>query len=159
MDNIFITNTNLILKENRSNLTQEDIFKSIPFDFKGKKDFIDFYSLYNGIVFPCGAFLYRDSFYEVSTADYNMLDIGAFFEISDSNNSIIKIWESLKEDIRIKKIISKYLPFANDSSGNMYCIESNTGVIMYLQHETPENIIEVAPSFLDFCNKIQGEMR
>src|SRR5690554_7807604 len=100
MENIFFTDPNLILKENKSNLTQEEILKSIPFDFQGKENFLTFYSLYNGIVFPYGAFFYRDSFYEVSSTDYNMLDIGAFFEISNSNNSIIKMWESLKEDLR-----------------------------------------------------------
>lgn len=159
MKNIFFTDPNLKFKENKSNLTQEEILKNIPFDFQGKKDFIAFYSLYNGIVFPYSAFFYRDSFYEVSSNDYNMLDIGAFFEISNSNNSIVKMWESLKEDLITKEIASKYFPFGNDSSGNMYCIESKSGVVIYLQHETPKDITEVAPSFLDFCNKILGEMR
>ena len=34
-----------------------------------------------------------------------------------------------------------------------------SGIVVYLQHEIPKDITEVAPSFLDFCNKIQGEMR
>ncbi len=159
MKNTFFTDPNLIFKENKSSLTQMNILKSIPFDFQGKKDFISFYTLYNGVVFPCGAFFYRDSFYKVSSNEYNLLDIGAFFEISNSENSILKMWESLKEDLRTKEITHKYFPFGNDSSGNLYCIESKSGVIVYLQHESPKDIIEVAPSFLDFCNNIQSEMK
>lgn len=159
MEKKFFTDPNLVLRGNNSKLTKEQVLDNIPFGFQGEKDFVDFYILYNGIVFPYGAFFYRDFFYKVSNNDYNMLDIGAFFEISDSNHSIIKMWKSLKEDLRTKKISSKYFPFGNDSSGNLYCIEYKSGIVIYLQHECPQNITRVAPSFLDFCNKIQGRMR
>ncbi|WP_158978795.1 SMI1/KNR4 family protein [Cellulophaga sp. L1A9] len=159
MKSKFFTDPNLTFNETKSTLVEEDIVESIPFDFEGKKDFILFYTQYNGVVFPFGAFFYRDSFYEVRRDEYNLLDVGAFFEISNSENSILKMWESFKADLRAKDISSKYLPFGNDSSGNLFCIESKTGVVVYIQHENPKNITNVAPSFLDFCNKIQEEMR
>ncbi|AIM37880.1 hypothetical protein KO02_15185 [Sphingobacterium sp. ML3W] len=159
MENVFFINNDLKFKGNKSTLTQEDILKNISFAFQGQKDFVLFYTLYNGVIFPYGAFFYRDSFYEVSSNDYNFLDVGAFFEISNSNNSIEKMWESLREDLRTKEIASKYFPFGNDSSGNLYCIESKSGIVVYFTHENPKDITEVAPSFLDFCNKIQGAMR
>lgn len=159
MENIFFTNPNLTLIENKSSLSEKEILNNIPFDFQGKQNFISFYTIYNGVIFPYGAFYYRDSFYKVSSNEYNLLDIGAFFEISNSENSILKMWESLKNDLRTKEITSKYFPFGNDSSGNLYCIEVKSGIVVYLQHETPKDITKVAPSFLDFCNNIQEEMR
>ena len=159
MNNIFFIDNNLKFKANKSNLTQEDVLKNRPFAFHGENDFITFYTQYNGLVFPYGAFFYRDSFYQASSNDYNFLDVGAFFEISDANNSIEKMWKALKEDLETKELALKYFPFGNDSSGNLYCIESESGTVYYLTHENPKNITKVAPTFLEFCNKIQGEMR
>ena len=51
------------------------------------------------------------------------------------------------------------LSFANDSSGNIYCIEEGSGKVFYIHHEEEERVTEVAPSFLLFCENIKGEMR
>ncbi|QUB42349.1 SMI1/KNR4 family protein [Porphyromonas sp. oral taxon 275] len=51
------------------------------------------------------------------------------------------------------------LSFANDSSGNIYCIEEGSGKVFYIHHEEEECVTEVAPSFLLFCENIKGEMR
>lgn len=159
MDNKFFNDTSLVIKENQSELTSEKILETLPLQFPKKEDFVGFYCKYNGLIFPFGAFFYRDSFYEVSSADYNLLDIGAFLDISESDNSIQNMWKSLKKKERTKNISKNHLPFALDSSGNMFCIQLKSGIIYYLPHESPLDLTEVAPTFLDFCKNIRGEMR
>ena len=100
-------------------------------------------------------FLYRDSFFNVEKNDYNMLDIGCFFRVSELE--IFSRLISLTKSSRDKEAC--LLSFANDSSGNIYCIEEGSGKVFYIHHEEEECVTEVAPSFLLFCENIKGEMR
>ena len=87
--------------------------------------------------------------------DYNMLDIGCFFRISELE--IFSRLISLTKSSRDKE--AYLLSFANDSSGNIYCIEEGSGKVFYIHHEEEVCVTEVAPSFLLFCENIKGEMR
>ena len=84
-----------------------------------------------------------------------MLDIGCFFRVSELE--IFSRLISLTKSSRDKEAC--LLSFANDSSGNIYCIEEGSGKVFYIHHEEEERVTEVAPSFLLFCENIKGEMR
>ena len=63
------------------NLSINDIEEAVPYDFFGKKEFIEFYLVTNGGNFTKGAYIYRDNFYSITKGDYNSLEVGSFFNI------------------------------------------------------------------------------
>jgi hypothetical protein len=155
----FIDN-NLQVKTNPQNLKKNEVDDMFTFSFEGKNDFINFYYNYNGVSFPNGAFFYRDKYYKISKGDYNMLDVGAFLPVSgNDNNTICNLRNALNENRRVKEYIEQYFPFAIDSAGNFFLIEILSGKIFYLPMENPDNVTEVAPSFLDFCHGIDSIFR
>ena len=154
-----IINEDVIFTTKKSHLTEKEIDDIIPYFFEGKEYFIQFYLNYNGMIFPNIAFFYRDLFYEVSKDEYNLLSIEAFFAINNSNSTIFSIWNAVKENNRVKMFANYHIPFAINSSGDIFWIELPTGKIKYICMETPDNIILVAPSFIDFCRGIQANIR
>jgi len=160
MSNIFFPDS-LILNESSYQLTKAEIEDLIPYDFVGKKDFVEFYLKYNGVIFPNGAFYFRDKFYDVSQNDYNMLDVGAFLSlVGDSNEStIFSLWDSIKNNASVQDFANKHIPFSLDSSGNFFWIEISSGKIFYLPMESPEDVCLVAPTFQDFYSNIQADFK
>lgn len=56
--------------------------------------------------------------------------------------------------VTLQKFTQKNIPFARDAGDNDYWIELSTGRIKYTHSTVPnwaDNIINVAPSFYDFC--------
>jgi len=159
MSNIKILNSKLNIRKVGNQLTERQIIDAIPNPFKGKEHFIEFYLDFNGIVFSDFAFFYCDSFYKVSEDEYNLLIFECFLHISDSENSLNSMWDSLKENKKIKSFANTHIPFAIDSSGNYLWIEQHSGIIKYVNMETPVDITFVAPSFLEFCKHIVPTIR
>lgn len=151
-------NEELKFTANGNQLSQQEIEKYISFDFKGKSDFIKFYSTYNGISFSNSTFFYRDFFFTIDEDDYNLLSIEAFLPIIGSN-SIENLWDAAKENRRLYNFAQTHVPFAIDASGNFFWIEFISGQVKYLLMESPNEEMLVAPSFLEFCKNIQGAMR
>lgn len=154
MVNIFKENGVRFLPNEQKKASKE-VENLLSIEFEGKNAVLLFYKSFDGGVFPDGAFLYRDSFFNVEKNDYNMLDIGCFFRVSELE--IFSRLISLTKSSRDKEAC--LLSFANDSSGNIYCIEEGSGKVFYIHHEEEEYVTEVAPSFLLFCENIKGEMR
>lgn len=154
MVNIFKENGVRFLPNEQKKASKE-VENLLSIEFEGKNAVLLFYKSFDGGVFPDGAFLYRDSFFNVEKNDYNMLDIGCFFRVSELE--IFSHLISLTKSSRDKEAC--LLSFANDSSGNIYCIEEGSGKVFYIHHEEEECVTEVAPSFLLFCENIKGEMR
>ena len=154
MVNIFKENGVRFLPNEQKKASKE-VENLLSIEFEGKNAVLLFYKSFDGGVFPDGAFLYRDSFFNVEKNDYNMLDIGCFFGVSELE--IFSRLISLTKSSRDKEAC--LLSFANDSSGNIYCIEEGSGKVFYIHHEEEERVTEVAPSFLLFCENIKGEMR
>jgi hypothetical protein len=154
MVNIFKENGVRFLPNEQKKASKE-VENLLSIEFEGKNAVLLFYKSFDGGVFPDGAFLYRDSFFNVEKNDYNMLDIGCFFRVSELE--IFSRLISLTKSSRDKEAC--LLSFANDSSGNIYCIEEDSGKVFYIHHEEEECVTEVAPSFLLFCENIKGEMR
>ena len=154
MVNIFKENGVRFLPNEQKKASKE-VENLLSIEFEGKNAVLLFYKSFDGGVFPDGAFLYRDSFFNVEKNDYNMLDIGCFFRVSELE--IFSRLISLTKSSRDKEAC--LLSFANDSSGNIYCIEEGSGKVFYIHHEEEERVTEVAPSFLLFCENIKGEMR
>ena len=154
MVNIFKENGVRFLPNEQKKASKE-VENLLSIEFEGKNAVLSFYKSFDGGVFPDGAFLYRDSFFNVEKNDYNMLDIGCFFGVSELE--IFSRLISLTKSSRDKEAC--LLSFANDSSGNIYCIEEGSGKVFYIHHEEEECVTEVAPSFLLFCENIKGEMR
>lgn len=114
-------------------INDEQIKYSIPYDFNGKNDFIDFYKIYNGIDFPDGAFIKRSKFYVVSDDEYDELEVECFYEMP---NSLVEIWEATKEhSLHAKLFAEQHIPFARDAAGNDFWIEIDTGMIKYVSWE------------------------
>ena len=154
MVNIFKENGVRFLPNEQKKASKE-VENLLSIEFEGKNAVLLFYKSFDGGVFPDGAFLYRDSFFNVEKNDYNMLDIGCFFRVSELE--IFSRLISLTKSSRDKEAC--LLSFANDFSGNIYCIEEGSGKVFYIHHEEEEYVTEVAPSFLLFCENIKGEMR
>ena len=154
MVNIFKENGVRFLPNEQKKASKE-VENLLSIEFEGKNAVLLFYKSFDGGVFPDGAFLYRDSFFNVEKNDYNMLDIGCFFRVSELE--IFSRLISLTKSSRDKEAC--LLSFANDSSGNIYCIEEGSGKVFYIHHEEEECVTEGAPSFLLFCENIKGEMR
>ena len=154
MVNIFKENGVRFLPNEQKKASKE-VENLLSIEFEGKNAVLLFYKSFDGGVFPDGAFLYRDSFFNVEKNDYNMLDIGCFFRVSELE--IFSRLISFTKSSRDKEAC--LLSFANDSSGNIYCIEEGSGKVFYIHHEEEERVTEVAPSFLLFCENIKGEMR
>lgn len=152
---LFFKDQSVHFLPNEQTISLEKVQNSLPFDFEGKLEFLSFYTSSDGGVFPYGAFFYRDLFYKVSKGEYNMLDVGCFFRVSEMevlSNFTISTKCHMFKSINL-------LSFANDSSGNLYCVAETTGKIYYILHEGQGRITEIAPSFDIFCRNLTGKIR
>lgn len=138
-----------------STLTQSQISASLPFEFEGQDDFQKFYCQSNGVVFSSGAFIRRQAFYEVSDDDYNLLDVGCLLKFSDAVGGD---WAAYRRDQRTTALADTHFPFALDSSGNLFLLTFQSGIVKYSPHETPEHAADAAPSFLTFCQALRASI-
>ncbi len=150
MANRFFSDSNLNFQVLKSGLTKEQIDNIIPFDFKGKNVFIQFYVTYDGVYFPDGASIKT----KVADNEYNELEIEFIYNIEH----LSKMWSVLKNrSNETKKFVETHIPFARDAAGNEFFINLNTGAIKYIFWEDGlnDNIIDVASNFEEFCLKIE----
>ena len=146
MANIKFFNKDVIFQTRVSHFTEKEITDAIPQTFEGKEYFIQFYLTYDGIWFPDGADFVSDEY---------MIEIEYFYSIRDTNH-----WFPIKVRDEIEMNFSdNHIPFATDSSGNLFLIELPTGKIKYTEMEYPYGTELIAPSFIDFCNRIQQNIR
>jgi hypothetical protein len=136
-------------------------------EFPKKKDFIDFYLMYNGGVFSENALLYTDDFYTDSN-DYRLLEVLSFLHIPlpDDEDTESYTYSIEKEKARRTGHTAKFddfvlchIPFANDAGDDTYWICVKTGEVKFMEYEfmgyNPDNAITVAHSFSDFCKRIR----
>lgn len=159
----FFSDKNLRFGYSADSVTNAQICSVLPFDFNGKDLFIQFYFLYNGGIFPEGACFDRTKYYQVPSNGYTSVEIERFHFIpkkegekaSTAISSISKIWDlNKKYSKKLEIFANSHFPFAADASGNDYWIEFPSGVVKYIcldSDDNPDNAIEVAPSFYDFC--------
>lgn len=162
-----ILNNGVILENSWKRLSIENINEVILFDFPGKKRFIDFYLYMNGGTLAKGAYIHRNSFYEISKGDYTSIEVSSFFYIpliddeshSDYTQSILEAKERREGYSEVfDEYISFHIPFADNFGDNDFWIDVQTGEVKYIDYESsdnPNDAIIVAPSFDDFCKNLQ----
>lgn len=152
MVNIFKENGVRFLPNEQKKASKE-VENLLSIEFEGKNAVLLFYKSFDGGVFPDGAFLYRDSFFNVEKNDYNMLDLGCFFRVSELE--IFSRLISFTKSSRDKEAC--LLSFANDSSGNIYCIEKGSGKVFYIHHEEEECVRKLPHHFFFFVKTSKGK--
>ncbi|HEM6916185.1 TPA: SMI1/KNR4 family protein [Providencia stuartii] len=147
----FFTDPHLKFEKSLEGLTSEEIKTFIPQEFNGKDFFIEFYKHFNGGYFYGGAFIYRDNFISLDDVDSPYL-----LSISD----VLKYRRKISKDFI--DFTQLNIPFAGDAGDNDYWISLETGEIKYTRStdiDCLDNIIDIAPSFRDFCLNIQSKRR
>lgn len=132
-------------------------------DFPGKEDFIEFYSIHNGLVFIRGARFFPESCYNFSRCGDPDIGVTLFLPIRVNDEA-----EGLNIDLMRYRIEEKYesfedfvlfhIPFALDVIDNPFWIDIQTGEIKYIDFEestNPDDVITVASSFKEFCKCIR----
>ncbi|MEX6232416.1 SMI1/KNR4 family protein [Providencia hangzhouensis] len=165
----FFTDPHLKFEKSLHGLTSEEINTFIPQDFSGKNFFIEFYEHFNGGYFYGGAFIYRDNFYKIEDNDYNLMEIESFnfIPINDVDSPyLLSVSDVLKYRCNVSKAFLDFsqlhIPFAGDAGDSDYWINLETGKIKYTKStdiDCLNNIIDIAPSFCDFCTNIQSQRR
>jgi len=154
-------------------VTERQINLAVPDEFAGKEDFVRFYMRHNGGAFTGFAYFYRDKFRRVSDRDVNLMCVFDFLRISKKSSSSAEHGlsiDSLRAAIlkgcsneKQKKFTESHIPFAGDGSGDYYWIETPSGRIRFVDHESVGDSaprpIEVAPSFIDFVSNLKAEAR
>ncbi|MFH6992956.1 hypothetical protein [Flavobacterium sp. FlaQc-48] len=149
-------------------LTHEELNSIIPHYFVEKEFFISLYLAMNGGYFLEGAFIYRDIFYKTLSCDYNLLEVESFYYIPCKANSESDYLLSITKVLELRKkyypelidFFKSHFPFAADAGGNDFWININSGSIDYIRWESDiNNVIEVSPNFLDFCNNLSPKRR
>lgn len=154
MDNLFFSNSNLNFQILNAGLMKEQIDNVIPFDFKGKDVFIQFYLAHDGVYFPDGAVIRTSQFEKVNDNEYDELEVEFIYSIEH----LTKMWEAIKKrSEEAKKFVETHIPFARDAAGNDFFIEIPTGIIKYIswEYEVEEGLIDVVASFKEFCLAIK----
>lgn len=169
--NILFINSEIVFENSWKKLSVNDINETIFFDFPGKKEFIEFYLASNGGCFSNGVYIYRDNFYKVERGDYNSIEVSSFFHIpliedNDDFEYTISIPDAAerREDYsrKFSEFVSFHIPFAENFGDNDFWIDVQTGEIKYIDYEesdNPDDAIIVAPSFVEFCTKLQAKRR
>lgn len=166
----FFTDKNLNFEHSLHGLSKDQIDTLIPHDFKGKDFFVRFYLTCNGGYFSGGAYFYRDAFYSIKSNDYNLMEIEGFNFIQSYPNeessfllSINEIWDTRRKYSKnMKEFAKRHFPFAGDAGDNDYWLDMESGYVKYIRWESddnPDSAIIVAPTFHDFCMKIQANRR
>lgn len=154
----FFGDVDLIFKILKDSASEEQVYSTISFDFKGKEDFVQFYKVHNGIYFPKGAEMKRSLFYTVKENDSNTLEVEHFYQIG-TGDIMERMWEATKKHSPEARVFAEtHFPFARDAGGNEFFIEANTGLIKYISWEYGilEGEILAAPSFKEFCLAIKA---
>lgn len=154
MANHFFSDSNLNFQILKAGITKEQIDNIIPFNFKGKDVFVQFYAAYNGVYFPNGALIKSYHFDNVND-EYEELEVEFIYNIEH----LTKMWDVLKNrSMDTKNFVETHIPFARDASGNEFFIEINTGEIKYIAWEEGlnEGIINVVSDFEKFCLAIES---
>ena len=154
-------------------LSEQQIISRLPNDFAGKNIFLKFYTKNNGGYIHGGAYFYRDVYFEIKECDFNSMEVESFYfippvsgEIFHGLRSAIRVRELReKHSENIKLFCSTHFPFAGDAGDNDYWIEYGSGRVQYIHWESvfssnwKLNVIDIAPSFDGFCNKILSKRR
>jgi len=163
MDNLtYFFQCKVAFIKSAEHVTKEQIDAALPFNFNGKDFFVEFYLRYNGGVFTDGARFDRTKIYPVIHDGYTQLEIEGFYFIPKSEDdsdrcllSISKSWNLNKSNSIKSDFLETHFPFACDAGGNEFWIDIETGKVKYFRMYTDDDsVIEVAPSFYDFCNGI-----
>lgn len=130
-------------------------------DFPGKEDFIDFYTIHNGLNFAHGAWFFPEKCYNISLAGdpYITLDFFLSIPVNDDEGLNIEVMKDLiveKYD-NFEDFVLFHIPFALDVVENPFWIDTQTGEIKYTDFQVssnPDDAITVATSFKAFCKCI-----
>ena len=151
-------------------ITAAQIEQAIPEAFPGKDGFVRFYGTYNGMFFPGAAYFFRERFQQVGTNDYNRLGVNGFDFIAraagEKDEHLVSMLHARENLARhrpeLRSFVTAHLPFASDGSGNDYWIELSTGRVKWRVLEGFEDerqLVDVAPSFLDFASNLEAGRR
>ncbi len=152
---ISFTDSKLLYEGRESLLSEVEIRRLLGVNCDKINSFIQLYLTYDGIFFPMQAMMFRHAFYPIAKGDWDKIEIGFFLKFDD----IIKNrMPQLQNDPEINDLIKTHIPFADDGCGNDIWIEISTGVIKVFYHEysIEEGLIEIAPSFEDFCSSLEN---
>ena len=156
----------LFIGEIGPSIAEAQIREIVPETFPGKKDFVVFYTTYNGLDFPKGALFYRHRFHDVTRGDYDRLEVGSFWFIprfpGEKHHYLVSMIHYRENMARrwpyLRPLVDFYLPLAADASGNDFWIELETGQIKYRvleDFETVDDLVDAAPSFFDFASNLE----
>lgn len=163
----FFSSKGIVFDDSLQGLTKEDINNLISSEFNGKDFLVNFYLSNNGGYFSNGAFFYRDKILNITPDDYSLLEIEGFYFIEGEScfesEYLLSINEVLSRRVRysqfIKDFAKEHILFAVDAGDNDYWINTNTGEIKYIRRDLEDQVIEVAPTFYDFCINIEPSRR
>lgn len=165
----FFADKGIVFEDSWQVLSEADIRGEVPEEFPGKDFFVEFYASRNGGYFSRGAFIWRDEFYEVAPDEENLLEVEAFhcFPVLEEDESPVllsipqvrerrsRYWNALG----LAEFIGTHLPFAGDAGDRDYWLDLRTGTIKTVRWSEEDDarvpeIIEVAPSFEAFCDRL-----
>ena len=133
-------------------------------DFPGKEDFIEFYTIHNGLDFIHGARFFPESCYDISMYWNQYIGVTLFLpmRVNDEGKGLnidtMRYMIEEKYD-SFEDFVLFHIPFAVDVTDNPFWIDIQTGEIKYIDFEEstdPDDVITVAPSFKEFCKRIRG---
>lgn len=144
----------LLYKGFTSNLSKQEITSFFDRDFVGLKDFVELYSIYDGVDFMREAKMFRSKFYDITKGELDLIGISFFLKLKD-----ILSEKEYNRDVgaEYKSFVNTHIPFADDGSGNTIWLDTNTGIVKRLDHEEEfeDAIIIIAPNFKDFCLSLE----
>lgn len=117
--------------------------------------FVHLYQIYDGIKFPRGAMIFRNKFYTIRKGTWDKIEVEYFLTL----DNVIEIKEIRKEkNPDIFELNQSHIPFADDGFGNIIWMEMSTGIIkvFYHEYELEEGLINIAPSFDEFCSSLEN---
>jgi hypothetical protein len=118
----------------------------LPWDFRGKDDYIDFLCESNGLFFPDGLCLKSDL--------YMGLEVETLYDLK---GRIERYWAIAKENPDYPEVFtSGHMPIANDAAGNIYWIDLVSGEVLFIDSEygVPEGLYVVSDSFSSFYSAL-----
>lgn len=156
-------------------VSEIEINLAIPETFQGKHEFIQFYLLHNGGVLANSSYFYKDTFHKVSfrSSQAKVVEVSDFHSIpskasanEEDHSSISALLAAYRgKGVRseMKKFLNSHFPVASNGCGDDYWVEFPSGRVRYFEHESahigPLEIIEIAPTFMDFVSNIVAELR
>ena len=131
-------------------------------DFPGREDFINFYTVYNGVDFINGAWFFPEEGYGSSVFGKAYLTLAMFLgiRVGDEKRGLnIEVMSDIitEKYKRFEDFVLFHIPFALDVTDNPFWIDLQTGEIKYTNFQLscdPDDVITVAGSFKNFCKRI-----